>query len=457
MMLVDVYKLLINKIKSFFKGDERTIKVKKNAFASFLIKGVSVIVSLLLVPLTLDYVSSEVYGVWLTLSTVIVWVGFFDIGFSLGLKNKLVEAIAKHEWGKGKSLVSTMYALMAFIFIPVGLVLIILIPYIDWPTFLNVDPSYNNDIILSLNIVICCFCIQMIAHVIIVVCQAFQMVAYGNAFNVIGNVISLIAIIIMKQCVPGSLVYLSIVLSLAPVFVMLIASSILYRTRFKDVRPSIKSIDRKYVGELFDLGYKFFILNVQVLVVSQTTNFLISNVSGPDAVTSYNIANRYIGVGSMLFGMVLAPLWPAFTDAHTKNDITWMKRVYGKMTKFTHICQLLVLLMLVLSPLVYIVWIGDRANVAFSMSLAVSGYYLVQIWSALHVVLINGLGYLKLQTYMAIITSICHIPLSLLFGHLIGAEGVLLSLIFVNVLYAIFSTLQVRKVLSETARGIWLK
>ena len=448
--------IIFDKLKVFFQGDDRSVKVKKNAFASLVVKGVSVIVSLLLVPLTLDYVSSEIYGVWMTLSTIIVWVGFFDIGFSLGLKNKLVEAIANSDWVKGKSLVSTMYALMVCIFVPVGIIIFFVIPYIDWPSLLNVNQLYKNDMIISLRIVMLSFCIQMIAHVIVVVCQAFQMVAFGNAFNVIGNVLALLTIAIIKPLLPGSLIYLSIILSFAPVIVMVIASIVLFKTIFKEVAPSFKSIDKKQVSELFSLGYKFFILNIQVLIVGQTTNFLISYVSGPNAVTSYTIAYRYIGIGSMLFGMVLSPLWPAFTDAYTRSDFGWMQRVYKKMSKMTHYCQALVVIMLLCSPFAYKIWIGEKASVPYSMSIAVTIYYLVQIWSALHIMIINGIGHLKVQTYLAIITSIIHIPLALLFGKIFGAEGVLISLVIVNVIYAIISTIQLRMILSKTANGVWL-
>ena len=447
----------INKIRTLFKGDDRSVKVKKNALASFMIKGVSVLVSLLLVPLTLDYVSSEIYGVWLTLSTVIVWVQFFDVGFSLGLKNKLVEAIARNDWEKGKSLVSTMYVLMLVIFIPVCVVLELIIPHVDWPSFLNVDPKYVQDIIDSMRIVILFFCIQMVAHIIVTVCQAFQMVAFSNLFGVIGNILALCVIFVIKHILPGSLLYLSIILSSLPVIVMIVASFILYNGRFNRVSPSLIKADKLYVGELFSLGYKFFILNIQVLVVAQTTNFLISYVSGPENVTNYNIAYRYIGIASMLFGMVLAPLWPAFTDAHTRGDYGWMKHVYSKMSKLTLYCQVLVLVMLLLSPIAYKLWVGEKVSVPFTMSLAVTLYYFVQIWSALHVVLINGIGCLKIQTYMALITAACHIPISLYLGKLVGAEGVLISLIMVNVLYAIFSTIQIRKILSKKATGIWLQ
>ena len=59
------------------KGHERSVKAKKNILASFVIKGGSIAVSLVSVPLTIHYVSPPQYGIWLTLSSMVGWFGFF--------------------------------------------------------------------------------------------------------------------------------------------------------------------------------------------------------------------------------------------------------------------------------------------------------------------------------------------------------------------------------------------
>jgi O-antigen/teichoic acid export membrane protein len=63
------------------KGQSRSIDAKKNIVTSFVIKGINVLINLALVPLTIKYVNSTQYGIWLTLSSIITWFSFFDIGF----------------------------------------------------------------------------------------------------------------------------------------------------------------------------------------------------------------------------------------------------------------------------------------------------------------------------------------------------------------------------------------
>ena len=438
-------------------GDKRTVLVKKNVLGSFAVKGFSIMISLLLVPLTLGYVSSELYGIWLTLSSVMLWLNFFDVGFTLGLKNKLAEAIALGQWERGKALVSTTYFMMTLIFVPLCLILEMLIPVVDWAAFLNVDQCYNPDIQRAMYILTVCFCLQMIVNVLTAVVAAFQKVALSSAFPVIGQMLSLIIIFILTKCCPPSLYALSIAISAMPVIVVMAASVILFSSRFKDVAPSIKSVDRRYIKDLFSLGFRFFIIQIQMIIMVQATNILILNVSGPNEVTAYNIAYKYIGVGLMLFNIILSPLWPAFTDAYTRQDYDWMNRIYAKMKKLWALTAVAIVVMVVISPFVYKLWLDDKAQIPLMMTVLVGIFTILHSWDSLQSVLINGIGCVKLQTYITLIGVFCHIPISFLLGKYIGAYGVVVSMSIITIIYMVFLTTQLYKVLHRTASGIWIK
>lgn len=449
---------MINNIKKIFiGGNSRSVTVKKNIIGSFLVKGVSIIVSLLLVPLTLGYVSSEIYGIWLTISSIMVWLGFFDVGFTLGLKNKLAEAIAQDDWQRGKALVSTTYFMMVLIFIPLCLILEIIIPHINWANFLNVKEIYNDAIIKALYVLAACFCLQMIVNVLTAVIAAHQKVALSSSFPVIGNILSLLVIFILTKTCPPSLMALAFALSLMPVIVVFFASILLYHKNFKKVAPSIKTIERKYIKDIFNLGISFFIIQLQVVILFQCTNILISNISGPEDVTAYNISYKYIGIAMMAYTIILSPLWPAFTDAYTKRDFGWMNSVYRKMTKVYLLSVVIIIIMVAVSPFAYKLWIGDKANIPFLMTALVAVYMMINNWDSLQVNLINGIGTIKLQLYVTLIGLVLHIPLSFFLGRYIGAYGVISSMIFINIIYSVFFTIQINKILNQKASGVWIK
>lgn len=438
-------------------SNSRTQIVKKNIAGSLLIKGISIMVSLMLVPMTLGYVSSELYGIWLTLSSIIVWLNFFDIGFTLGLKNKLAEALALRDTQRGRHLVSTTYAIMIVIFVPMALIIWGIIPFVDWCSFLNVSSIFADEIRNALYVICACFCLQMILNVLTAVISAYQKTALSSSFPVIGNILALVAIVLLTKTKLVSLTYLALAISAMPIIVIAFATLFLFRTSFKEVSPALQYVSRRYVKDLFSLGAKFFLIQIQVVVLFQTTNILISNLSGPNDVTSYNIAYKYIYVALMIYNIILTPLWPAFTDAYTKKDFSWMRKVYNKMLLLWLMSAVCIVLMVIASPLVYELWVGNKAQIPLLMTIAVAVYVIIGSFDSLQVFLINGTGCIRLQTYVTLVGLVLHIPLSFFIGHYIGCYGVLASLILITAFYTTIFTIQINRIINNKAAGIWCK
>lgn len=449
--------LSIETILQFFSGDSRSAVLKKNILYSILIKGVSVVVSFALVPLTIGYVSEELYGVWLTLSSLLTWISFMDIGFSQGLKNRLNEALAVSDFERGRKLVSTTYFMMLLIFVPIGIIIQFMIPLVDWCSLLNISTIYENDILLSLHVLMAFCCLQMVVNVMVSVVAAYQRVALSNSFLVIGNVISLIIIYILTKVCPPSLLVLCFAFSLMPILVTLFATIILFNGKFKEVAPSIKSINLSYTKDLFGLGYKFFLINIQAVVLYQTTNVLISNVSSPIWVTSYNIAYKYLNVAMMLYTIVVGPLWPAYTDAYAKKDFAWMNNIYTKMRKMALYSSLICIAMALFAPIVYHYWIGDSVDVPMEMTWIVMIYTVLLCWNQLVSTFIAGIGKLQVHLYVALIGMCVHVPLAYSLSNFIGPYGVITSMIIINLVYVTIYSSQIRMILNQTARGIWNK
>ncbi len=447
-------------LKRFLKeGDSRSLTAKKNIIGSIAVKGLSIAIQLMLVPMTLGYLSEELYGIWLTVSSIILWINFFDVGFTLGLKNRLTEALANKDYARGKALVSTTYVMLCVIFIPLAIICEMLIPQVNWSAFLNVSPEYNEQLVSVVSVMLVSVCLQMIFHTISSILGAFQKVAFASALPVIGNLCSLIVIFILTKTTAPSLLKLAWSISYLPTLVMLISSVILFGGKFKCVAPSLRCFHKKYIRQLFSLGAKFFIIQIQMLVVYQTTNILISNLSSPIDVTEYNIAYKYISGAMMFFIIILGPLWPAFTDAYIKKDFAWMRNVYHRMKRVYYLLFIGIILMTILSPFAYHIWIGNEATISSIMTTSVAIYTLIYSWDTLQLYLLNGIGTIQIQTYVTTIGLIIHIPLSLFLGRTCncGALGVVYSMTLIEIIKAATFTIQLRKILNQKANGIWIK
>jgi len=87
----------------------RSKNITKHVLLSVIYKGGHIISTFLLVPLTIEFLDTENYGVWLTLSSFIAWFSFFDIGLGNGLRNKFAEAKTRNDLELARGYVSTAY------------------------------------------------------------------------------------------------------------------------------------------------------------------------------------------------------------------------------------------------------------------------------------------------------------------------------------------------------------
>ena len=453
-------KQLILHFKNFIGfgiGHERSNKAKRNITASLLIKGLNIAIGLIILPLTLNYIEPTRYGIWITLSSIVGWFGFFDIGLGHGLRNRFTEAIAKGEHKLAQIYVSTTYAILSLI---IGIVLVLFIianRFINWNAILNADVNIvkSSELSLLALIVFVFFCLSFVLKLITTILTADQSPALASLFDFIGKAIGLFVILILTKVTKGNLIYLGLALNSTPVLVLILSSLWFYSGKYKRYRPQLRDVDFSKSRNLLNLGIKFFIIQISVVLLYQTNNIIISQLFGPEQVTPYNIAFRYFSVLMMGFSIIVTPFWSAFTDAWSRKDINWIKNVMKKLNLMWLILFILAIIMLAISKWVYTIWIGDKVYISFSISILVAIWNLIIAWNSIYCQFLNGVGKVKLQLYIGVFAALINIPLAFFLGKIYGIEGVLLSNILLSLLTIFIYPVQYSKIIRGTASGIF--
>ena len=424
---------------------------------SFGVKCVSIIISLILVPLTISYVKSELYGIWLTLVTVISWANIFDLGFGNGVRNKIANCVALGDWDKARKYVSTAYFYFTIVFVPLSIIIFFICPYIKWGELLNVDSGYQELITHVMRIVIIFFSLSMISNLQNTVLRALQLNALGSAFGAMGQILVLIVTYILIITTKPSLIYLAFAISGCPIIVNLLSTIWLFTCKYKKLAPSVKFIDTGLVKDVLNLGIKFFVIQIAAIILYQTMNVIISHVAGPESVTEYNVVYKYMSLPMMATSMMVEPFWSAFTDAYAQKDFGWMERSYRKLLKVYLLASILVILLASVYPIAFRLWLGDKVIIHLNMIIVVTFYVLVMIWQSIHSALTNGTGCITISLLFSILMSIVNIPLALFLGRNYGALGVVISVGGLNLMAAWINYIQVNKIIRNRAYGIWAK
>lgn len=447
---------MLDKIRNIINsGSQRSVSAKKNIIAMLFLKGGNIIIGLILVPLTLGYVNSETYGLWMTISSMVAWIHFFDIGLGNGLKNRLVESFAQNDVYLSKKYVSTTYAILTLIFIPVLLISLFVLPLLNWESILNV----SSESIEGLNITICItmayFCLNFIFSTINTILLADQRPADASFRTFAQQLLSLLIIFILTKTTEGSLVNLCIALCVAPLLVVFLFNFTLFKGRYRDISPSLKSVDFKVAPSLLKLGVQFFIIQIAGVIQNQMTNFLIMRHFGGAEVTAYNVSNKYFSVLMLVWSIFTTPLWAGFADAIAKKDYIWIESIQKKYLKLFGLFSGLGIVMLLISNFVYDIWVGDKVLISFSLSMWVLIYNVVTMFSGLYVSFINGSGKLKIQTIACLISPV--VFLFVAYGLMkagVGVIAILIASVVCNFNGIILAPLQTKYILKNFKKSI---
>ena len=450
----------LNNIKNIItefisKGHERTVEAKKNIASSFVIKLFSVAINLILIPLTINYVNAIEYGIWITLSSIIAWFSFFDIGFGNGLRNRFTEAKASGDFENAKIYVSTTYAVLILIFSGVWILFLIGNIYIDWAIVLNSPKEMALDLSKLAIIVFSFFCLQMVLKTISTVIIADQKPAKAAFLDLMCQFLSLLIIFILTKTTKGSLIYLGLTLGLSQAIIFIVGTIFFYTKEYKPFAPSFNFINFSYAKDIMKLGYKFFIIQIAFIVIFQTNNIIIAQVAGPEDVTVFSIAYKYIGIALMIFSVILSPYWSAYTEAYTKKDYQWMKVSLKSLRIISYLFVAAVIVLVMLSSYVYKLWLGDLVSIPIPVSVSVGVYVSLLILVYLNTQILNGIGKVKLQLLSYTLATVFHVPLAIFLGSKFGIIGVVFSACIFYVIISIVSIVQVNLIISQKAKGIW--
>lgn len=442
---------LAGQIKSFFAGgNDRSAKARRNAAAMVLLKGGNVLIGLLLVPLTLDYVDSDTYGIWIALSSMVAWMSMFDIGINNGLKNKLTEALASDDFQLGRKYVSTTYAVLLMIFIPLMIILLALSGVVDWASLMKLTESQTDGLTAAVCIVVTYFCLNFVLSTLNVVIMATQRPADSSLISFVQQLTSLVIIFVLTETTKGSLTNLCLGLCVSPLLVILISSFYFYSRRYRHIAPALSCVDLKMAPSLLKLGVQFFIIQIAAVVQFQMLNFLIIRYYGATQVAEYNVAYRYFGVAFMFWGIITTPLWAASTDAFAKNDKEWIRRSIRTYMKFFVLFAAGSVVLLSLSGFVYHIWVHDAVTVPFQTSLWVMIYNIVFMFSTIFVNIVNGSGKLKIQTYSSLASPLVFLGLCfVLIKAGVGFHSVLIAAVVANFNGYLLAPLQCRRMLAK--------
>lgn len=438
-------------------ANSRNKMLRNNILFSGFLKVVGLLTSLVIVPITINYLNNEVYGIWMTITSILYWITTFDIGLGNGMRNYLTEALATNNTKLGKKYISTTMLLLSLIALSMAIVLLYPLITINFNSFFNTNAIAGNELRMAVVIAVGFTLMNFVLKNIGMIYVAMQKYAINDLLSISGNVIALIIIYILTKVTTGNLVLVVLAYTMTSCVVFLLAAIPLF-WKHPELKPSLRFFDKSLGKKIVGKGLGFFVIQISsCLVIFGAANFFITQSCGPAAVTTYNIAYKFFNLLVIAYTIILAPMWNAYTDAYVKGDMQWIKATFNKALKFWVLSVCGGLGMLLICNLFYKLWVVNMVNVPLSVSASTLVYVCFFNLNNCATYLINGLNKIFVQIIISLAVTALYIITVLAFGGKLGVEGIVLSMAASYAVMSVVHLYQCHKLINGKADGIWNK
>lgn len=407
----------------------RSAQVKKNIVYSVILKAVSVGLSFLLLPLTVHYLSEIEYGIWVTLLSVMNWVNFLDMGLGLGLRNKLAAAVAADNREEIRSYMTTGFVAMGLLGGILLVLFLLLLPRIPLQQLFNTTVLSETELyavtLWTGIFVLAAFVLSTINQVY----YAYQRAAVTGAIQIAHSAVMLAVVYYLTLQPTHELLYFVFSFGIATLTSRLLFIADFFR-QHRDVLPRLRYFSLQRVKSITGLGIQFFIIQICCLIGYSFSDFLITQLLGPEYVRTYDIVFKIFNFSIMLYSLILAPTWSAYTEAFVQQDYTWIWRTFRRTLYVSGIVGL------GLIPVGYfidtLVWLWLHIHLEYSIWLIV-GMWLYHCLYMVHnacCMVLNGIGRLHVQIVAWILAAASVVPLAWGLTQWLGmqTEGIILAL-----------------------------
>ena len=445
-------------IKQLLKDkDERNLLI--NIGLAFAVKGVAMLISLFSMPLYIKYFNNDdVLGLWYTILSLLHWVLICDLGLGNGLRNRLTEALAVGDHQKSKDYISSTYAAIAVIMIPIAIIGAIVFQFVNLNAFFNIDETIISASTLRavLTILWCSICINLIFKTINVIIYAVQKSSLNNIISLVISIIPLIYIAIFKgDNMESNLISLTIVHVIASNLPLLVATVALFCTKeLRNSIPSLKNCKFKTAKSMLGFGVQFFGAQIFFMFLTSTNEIIITKVFSSADVVDYSIYYRLFTLVGSLFMLALTPLWSKVT-----KDLAQKKyKKIQKTNRFLYILSALAtvgqFVMVLLCQFLVNIWLQDEAiTISYPIALVFAFYGSVYIFNVVLTTVANGIGDLKTQIIFYGISSVLKIPVILLLATQFQSWSVVMFYNAVALLvFCIFQIIWLEKTLKKLSK-----
>jgi O-antigen/teichoic acid export membrane protein len=405
-------------------ASERYRRAALTTFTSVIAKGVSVLTAFITVPLTLNYLGTERYGLWMTISSVIVMLGFADFGLGNGLVNAISQADGKNDRDAAQKAVSSVFFMLLGSAVLLLFIFGIIYPIVPWHRIFNVTSTHAvRESGPAVAVFFACFALNLPLGIVQKVQLGYQEGFLNNYWQIAGNLLGLAAVVI-TILLQGGLPWLVFAMSGVPALAIAANWCFLFFYRRPLLMPRWANLHFATGKVLLGTGIVFMLLWMVNILGTSTDNIIIAQFLGASEVATYSVVQRLFSL-TFIVQFCTVPLWPAFSEALVRADYIWASRAFKHIQILAIWLTILICLPLLLFGQTIIkVWAGPQVIPPVALVVGYALFRLVSGFAEAPMPVLMGGNYLRRLLIVATISGVIAFILKIIFVQIWQATGV---------------------------------
>lgn len=410
----------------------RTRRLLEGAFSTTISKVVILLTNILSIPITIRYLGTESFGVWTTISTVLSMLLVLDLGVANSLTNYISESYARDDQKHASTYATTALCIMVVFAGLLGGVGTLLWPHFHWFSLFHISTNSSIQEATVGHAVAAAFIVFLIglpASLAPKILGGYQELRWASIFQATGSVLNLLSVVLLTRMHAG-LVALVTASSAALVIMNLLCLLWIWTVRKPWLFPRFSHLKPAAARNMVQTGGEFFILQIAALIVFNSDNLIVTHYLGPSQVASYSVAWRLAGYAAVAQTLLAPALWPAFSEAFARGDMTWVRKTF-RQTMFTTMSMaiLFATIFAFFGQFIIRIWASSGAVPEQNLLRMMCVWVLISTFMNNTSIVLVAKGDTRLQAWCSFAAAIINIGISIHLVQRIGAIGVILGTI----------------------------
>jgi len=298
---------------------ERRVRARWSILVNILSRGLAFLAVLVSARIALPDLGPQRFGIWMTISSLLLMVTFLDFGVGNGLVAPIAKALADNHPDEARAIASRGMVLASGIGLAMGGTVVLVFSFIPLSfLFPGVAPSVLGEARTGLLVFGGLIGLTPTLGGFGRILAGMQRAYVSHIANAAGSVATMILLVLLGGRDISISGYILMTFGLVQA-AALVTGWMLRRQGWLSLR-FVKGTTWWQYRAMLATGGLFLMVQLTMVVAVGLDQTLISAMLGPAAVANYAVAQRLFMLVSQPLYILNAPLWPAYADALHRGD-----------------------------------------------------------------------------------------------------------------------------------------